>query len=324
MSKLFNKEVTDLVNIGRMNRNMRGGNIDTDTSATSAGEPKNQERMLKMIEERESLPKEVTGKFYHIIFDCDYGNFMNEQTRMNRPPVMTGRLAKSLGDRIPVVYNEDDATQIAAKLINAVVNKGSSGTGIDKKYPFLGAIILGLRFKEGFKPSYEQVQVNGVYPQATKNLMFYNKDGKQRGTVAKTVLNNLIVTDATYVARKDLNPDNGFALLNLVPSLTAEDIKDLKCIYNGESVNCDSNEDMKRIKVVRKPTALKVGRKTENEYEELYLQEKADHVANGSTNSLPNESINSLTGGSEGCKQELFKLYQEAKQAYYKERNKHH
>ena len=306
MSKLFNEEVNDLVNIGRMRKNMRGGSaIDTDNTATSVIAPHHQQKMNHLVQERNSLPKEVTGKFYHVIFDCDYGNFMNEQTRVNRPPVMIGKLAKSLGDRLPVVYDVDDATQIAANLINIVVNKGSSGAGIDKKYPFLGALVIGLRFKDSTSVSHEGVQVNGSYPQSTKDLMYYSKNGKKRGTVSKKVLNKLSVTDATYVARKDLNPDNGFALLNLVSSLTAENIADLKCIYNGESVDCNSKEDMKRIKVERKATALKVGRKTDDEYEDLYLQEKADHVAK------------SLVGGAEGFKQKLFKLYQYTKQAYH-------
>lgn len=259
-------------------------------SITSDAKPEDIIEMKKL----ERVPEQVSGKFYHVVLDCDFGDFVDDTKRQNRPAVIFGKIAKKINDRIPIVYNKDDAVRIAAKLINMVVNKGSVGTGSNKKYPYLGAVIVGFQFSHEHysNVTYEKVSVESgegrIYDHVannTKDLVYWEVNGVVRGTIAKQALTNTKIVDGEYITRKDINPDNGFALLNLVPSLSVDDIQTLMCMYRGEGRNCyghGSSKEAEKVNLkidIERKGEVQLGGKY-NDFKLLATREKAKYLLN--------------------------------------------
>jgi hypothetical protein len=241
-----------------------------------------------------TVPEQVSGKFYHVVLDCDFGEFVNDKERQNRAAVIFGKIAKKINDRIPVVYNKDDAVRIAAKLINMVISKGSVGVGYSKKYPYMGAVVIGFQFSSEHYANitYEKVNVESTEGRnydndanKTKDLVYWEVNGVVRGSIAKQALSKTKVVDGEYVVRKDVHPVNGFALLNSVPTLSVDDIQTLKCMLNGEGKNCyghgsskESEKADQKIDVERRGE-VQLGGKY-NDFNKLAIREKAKYLLN--------------------------------------------
>jgi hypothetical protein len=264
--------------------------IENQTLDSVTSEVKPEE--LAELANLEKVPEEVSGKFYHVVLDSDFGDFVDDARRPNRPAVIFGKIAKKINDRIPVVFNKEDAFNIAKKLINMVVAKGSIGVGPNKKYPYLGAVIVGFNFKDYTNVKFEKVNVGSTEERnydhvvsTDKDLVYWEVNGVIRGTIAKSALTNTKIVDGEYVVRKDIHPDNGFALLNLVPSLSVDDVQTLMCMYRGEGRKCYGHGSAKesknvelKIDVVSKGE-VQLGGKY-NDFRELAIREKAKYLLN--------------------------------------------
>jgi hypothetical protein len=306
---LTNTEIDSLLNRKnetKINRRvLRGGQpevstvtvplpVDSDQqtvdSVTSEAKPEEIVEMKKMA----SVPEQVSGKFYHVVLDCNFGNFVNDTNRQNLQATIFGKMAKEINDRIPVVYNKEDAVRVAAKLINMVVAKGSVGVGANKQYPYLGAVVVGFQFgREHYENvTYEKINVESEgrrnyehEANQTKDLVYWEVNGVFRGTISKQALVNTKIVDGEYIVRKDINSDNGFALLNLVPTLSVDDITTLMCMYRGEGRNCYGHGSAKESEKVN--LKIDVERKGEvqlggkyNDFKSLAIREKAKYLLN--------------------------------------------
>ena len=201
----------------------------------------------KEMQHLQSIPTEgrdfVCNTLYHVVFDCDFGLFYNAELRKDYNDVNFEGLSGIKIDDIPVTYDKDYALHIAKKSVDAAVKKGSFGTGYNKKYPFLGAVIIGFEFIDCQAVKYAQSIENTV---GENDLVFHSKErgGKQiwMGMISKKILSNIKITEAEYVIRENVDVNTGFALLNLVPSLSVNDINILKCLYRGSNGSCFGNE----------------------------------------------------------------------------------
>jgi hypothetical protein len=273
-------------------------------SATSEAKPEEVAEMQKMAK----VPEQVSGKFYHVVLDCDFGDFVDDTKRQNRPAVIFGKIAKKINDRIPIVYNKEDAVRVAAKLINMVVEKGSVGVGNNKKYPYLGAIVVGFQFS---REHYENVTYEKINVESTegrnyeheanlnKDLVYWEVNGVNRGTISKQALVNTKIVDGEYIVRKDINPDNGFALLNLVPTLSVDDITTLMCMYKGEGRNCyghGSSKESEKVNLkidVERKGEVQLGGKY-NDFKSLAIREKAKYLLNKRKNQTGGQPVDDL------------------------------
>src|SRR3989338_4722419 len=276
----------------------------------------------------------VTGIMYHVVFDCDVSKFFDNKSRKEHQGTIFGKIARVESDRFPIVYSREDALRIAGRLVSMAVSKGSVGVGINKKYPFLGAVIIGFQFKDlenvtyvrgstvsldekieeikkleeelekhkqdfsGLKEEKEKIihriemqiaelkQTGGQpnYSNIMKNdkdLVFYevikNEKSFYRGTLSRNSLENTNIVNAEYVVRTDIQPANGFALLNLVPTLSVHDIDTLKCLYNGKILPCYEKKDEEQITLQQRGQILLGGRYTN--IITLAAREKAKYLA---------------------------------------------
>lgn len=247
---------------------------------------------IQEIKKMENVPSELTLTFYHVVVDSDFGNFLRN---VDRNAVVFGRILNTqnmIEDRIPILFDRDEAINVAKKLINMIINSGSSGVENDKRYPYLGAVIVGLNFEEYQNVSHNKVElsvVNGKLDYSNlsgeQDLILYSVQNATRGLLKKSVLKNTGIVNSQYVVRNDINVDNGFALLNLCSTLTVEDIKTLKCLYLGEKSPCFDQDSHKRknytkINLEIKPV-IQLGGKYNN-IGNLARREKAKYLLNKS------------------------------------------
>lgn len=257
-------------------------------SATSIPTGSEIQEINKMID----ISSELISTFYHVVLDSDFGDFIDVSKRANRNAVVFGRVSNKMEERIPVLFNRDEAVRVAKKLINMVVNSGSSGVGNDKRYPYLGAVVVGLNFANYENISYKKINVSQVneknnYEQieGDEDLICYDVGLTKRGLLKKSALLNTGIVDSQYVVRSDISADNGFALLNLCSSLSVDDIKTLKCLYMGEKSPCfgqgstrENEKISQKIDVETKPI-VQLGGKY-NDIANLARREKAKYLLN--------------------------------------------
>jgi hypothetical protein len=214
----------------------------------------------------------VTGAtMYHVMLDSMWGSFdctnnadVQQRMRPQYTGISYGKISRNpeLSTSLPVVFDLEEAKKLAAKLVSVSTNAGSLGTGSVKHYPYLGAVIVGLRFAEidaRTKLSRRKVGVKTErnYSEAFKDLqdkwlVFYDKDDTSRefkkddlsgfrGLLSREGLGRTYMQDTMYVMRTKIDPDNAFALLNTLPWLTAENVAFLKCLSNGKQYPCNSD-----------------------------------------------------------------------------------
>lgn len=281
---------------------------------------------LQEVDKMSGVPQEVSSTFYHVVLDSDFGEFVDDTKRQNRSAVVFGRVAKKMGERIPVLYNRDEALKVAKKLINMVVNSGSSGEGTDKRYPYLGAVVIGLNFTNYSSVSHKKIDILRVNDtneysniETPEDLIFYSIGGNSRGLVKKSALSNTKVVDSQYIVRSDLSADNGFALLNLCTSLTVDNIKTLKCLYMGEKAPCfgegskRENEKLSQSINVETKEVVQLGGKYNN-YADLARREKAKYLLNKTKQSGGNLDEMLYKQKYVDAKQEYLRLKQQKQQ----------
>ncbi len=111
----------------KMRRNLRGGQEQEQTqvavpeqitnpvpvsepivptdSATSVPDAEEKKEIAVVV----AVPEAVSSVMYHVVLDCDYGDFVDDTKRQNRAAVVFGKLAKHIDDRIKVDYNKEDS-----------------------------------------------------------------------------------------------------------------------------------------------------------------------------------------------------------------------
>jgi hypothetical protein len=275
------------------NSNFYGGKEGND-SATSAPDSVEQAAIAAL----NNVPDVVSGVLYHVVLDCDYGEFVDITKRQSRAATVIGRVGSVLNnmpERLPVVRNKDDAKQIAQKLITKIVNKGSAGVGNKKKYPYLGAVIMGFQFNTESiaQRTYKQVNsYNDISKDDSEDLIYWTQNDKVRGLVSKPAMAHTKVVNAEYVAREGLNADNGFALLNTIPELSVEDVVALKCLYEGKKSDCFGEKNEIKQVDVESRGEVQLGGKYGTDYRTLAIREKAKYFVNKKMN-----GGNKMTGG---------------------------
>jgi hypothetical protein len=201
----------------------------------------------KEMQHLKSIPVEgrdfVCNTLYHVVFDCDFGLFYNPENRKEYNDVNFEGLSGTKIDGISVTYDKNYAIDIAKKSVDAAVKKGSFGSGYNKKYPFLGAVIVGFEFIDCKAVKFAQKIENSV---GENDLIFHSeeREGKKIwiGMISKKILDNIKITEAEYVIRENVDVNTAFALLNLVPSLSVNDVNLLKCLHRGSNGSCFGNE----------------------------------------------------------------------------------
>ena len=83
-----------------------------------------------------SHPKPDYTVMYHVVLDCDFGNRATLGTN-KYSPVILGKMRQdtNMTDRIPVLFELEDAIKIASRLVDTAVSTGCLGTDGNKKYP---------------------------------------------------------------------------------------------------------------------------------------------------------------------------------------------
>ena len=188
----------------------------------------------------------VCNTMYHVLFDCDFGLFYNKENRKNYTDITFEGLSGKKTNGIPITYDKNDANNIAKDLLKAV-NRGSFGIGMDKRYPYLGVVIVGFRFDDCKSVIYAEKDENNV---GREHLIYHKKNDSGTevwtGIISKSALDNIIVTEGEIVSHPSVDKKASyfsFALLNSVPSLSVNNIHVLKCLYYKEGGSCFSSEN---------------------------------------------------------------------------------
>jgi hypothetical protein len=234
---------------------------DSATSAVTEG-------TLNEIQKLQRLPRDVldivTKPVYHVVFDMDFGLFLHNKSEYVRGKDQVIR-------RMPVVFDLELARQIAGELIAEAISKGCVG---DKKYPLLGAVIFGMKFANCDNVKCEDLTYDMDSKVSNKDITTYDieRNGKtvKQGSVSFDSLRRLCAVSAEYVVRNDLQPSNGFALLNMCPNLEASDIQMLKQMLNDS----DKQVELKLCGVAPVIDTLQGQRNME----QAAQQEKAQHI----------------------------------------------
>ena len=227
----------------------------------------NQNTFIPSIYEQPIYVEPSHYDVYHIILDCDFG--IRNKLHTHKNPVF-GKLRNVLNEqKIPVLFNLDEATIIANRLIDQTVNMGSIS---DKKYPVFGAVILGLRLQNikvkqrnantgGGSTDYSLLNLHEDY-----DLIIYKVKGNERGVLARNTLEKAELLSAKYVTKLNTQMNVGFSLHNLNTNLSSSDIQLLKKLYDNNG----------QLMLFNTSTTSQGGSK--NDYKSMYLQEKKRYL----------------------------------------------
>lgn len=177
---------------------------------------------------------------YHVILDADFhiiNNYFHTNSNLRVSSIVMGQIRSVVKDhRIPVVFSLEDAKNIASRMINLCVNNGTVG---NKKYPIFGAVILEITAKH-ISEIMRDIETNtGRRDYSTLHgkridLVSYERNGLKRGLLSKMALSRSQLTGAQYVVETDMSMNIGFALHNMNPLLSSDDIKILKKLYDDK------------------------------------------------------------------------------------------
>ncbi|ATZ80297.1 hypothetical protein BMW23_0239 [Bodo saltans virus] len=237
--------------------------IDSATSVATEG-------TLEQIRKLNNLPEEVldivTKPLYHVVFDMDFGAFLRDKSAY----VLN---ADSKGTRrMPVLFDLNLARKVAGEFIARAISEGGLG---DKKYPLYGAVIFGMKFTDCDHVKCEDLSYDINSKSSDKDITTYNiehnGENVKQGSVSFESLRRLCVVSAEYVVRNDLQPANGFALLNLCENLTSSDIKMLKQMVNDPDKQVE-------LKLCGQTVVVDTQNGT-RDMQNAARQEKAHHIA---------------------------------------------
>jgi hypothetical protein len=214
-------------------------------SATSPTTPRTQ----NIMQEMRSLPSQIITKtIYHVILDSKYEEFKKGGSGREVATVI-GKISKKLGtDRIPVVFDEEDAVHVSKKLIALSVNRGCVGDEGMIQYPYLGAIVMGFKInlKNAKNITTEEEHYSSSMRQA--DIIHWKNGNVQRGMMHKKLLEDIEIVSAKYIVRKNITPENAFALMAASGRISCKAITELKCIYEGKRLQCfdDMTKEQRR------------------------------------------------------------------------------
>lgn len=276
-----------------------------------------------------------TGTVYHIILDCDFGKRKNLGENKSSFLGRTRNLPSVVaGGRIPVLFDEADLENISKRLIYLVSKDGSVGTGANKKYPVFGTIALAIKLNnvsvsdvsiqgEGGK-DYSKVENSNddlVTYMSSERSGLLDKQHKlstrqfKRGTLSIKALSEATVTPVSYINDTRMDERVGFSLLNLNPNLSAEDVKELKALYDKTLKSGSLHKEA----VILPSEEHSVGGSID--YEALYRQEKKRYlqlkeIAHKMGNISRDTTISIPTKPSIGGSVNYETLYQQEKKRY--------
>jgi hypothetical protein len=184
--------------------------------------------------------------FYYILLDSDFSS-LNEL--YSKPSKLSfyifGNLRETdnMKSNMPVVFDLEDAKNIASRMIDTTIENGSCFSN-KKNYPVFGAVIIKMKLllnKDAVSENKVVFNEDGTrnYSDLIKNnsLSIYYINNKtsnrvKRGILSKSLFNNIELMSAQYVRSRNSN-ENGWAILNSFNNITANDIRCLKIIYDS-------------------------------------------------------------------------------------------
>lgn len=238
---------------------------------------------------------------YCVVFDSDF-YVKNDLTKLIDNYVTFGKIRKYGTEHkfFPVLYDVNDAENVAKRLIDTAVQQGSIG---NKKYPVFGSVILRLQLTgvnsvetnvESDKVDYTKLE-NEIKPNI--DLINYTIKSHKRGVLTTSGLSKASVLNAKYITKLDVQLNIGFSLLNRIPELSSIDIKILKKLYD--------NQDFQTLTDEQKGGDI---------YKQLYMDEKQQYL-------LLKKMHNELKQGSITKDQIYEQLYKLKKHEYLKLKN---
>lgn len=268
----------------------------SDTSVENMNSLIMQEAQIPSVEDKQKQRKSsVMGKtMFHIIFDTDFGKKeqLTQEHRRYTGEIQTF-LNKDMGNRIPLVDSIEDARKISEHLVYDTIQ---AGTTKGKKFPAIGAIILGYKMtdlsvdEEGSIDQKGGRDYNSVFnflneQSKDKDIIMYSinkKDGRKarRALITQEALAKCELATASYGYITSTPKQIGFALFNHMPDqdMSTEDIKILSNMYNNYEDKNYKHEFMVRHDVPL-PEAEKVNNeKLEGGYYKKYKQEKKRYL----------------------------------------------
>jgi hypothetical protein len=154
---------------------------------------------------------------------------------------------------LPVLFSLNDAIVCAKKLINNIIEKGTSDNNTMKNYPILGAIILKIELSDDMKVNFHK---DGIMSLKLNGRRDYNKllDNKlgvdisvyqttnivnnmkvYRGVIHNNGMEKMKVVEGRYVLNSNnMNQQIGFSILNSYSHIKGKHIKKLKEMYDAK------------------------------------------------------------------------------------------
>lgn len=209
---------------------------------------KNQLSLEMQVDDKTNILK-INMKIYIVVLDCNFGarNYLEKNNYFIFGQIRNGMQ----DDRVPFHTDLDRARELAKRMVAQVI---SDGTTLNKKYPVLGAVVLGIFLRnvtvqnvevEKFDSSRNYSNVN-----VDSDIVLYNIEDHKNGVVKKSSLASGIVVDGTYVMEVNVPENIAFYLHNINPTLTYDDISMLKKMYdankNGHTVNFTVDNDLEK------------------------------------------------------------------------------
>jgi len=236
---------------------------------------------IKDNAKRETVLKNVSGVFYHVLCDCNFGIFCND--------VKNGtNYANQKGTKI--FFTKDDATKYALKKIEKCENEGVCSMDTGKSFPYVGMIIFTLNFGNVAKTTVSYKDNTDVLVNKNSSITIYNRyenTNKMEAILfmAKNLVDNLKIISCAIELRKNIYPPNGFALLNLDSKVTSADITAIAKLVNGQnekltnSKDKDNDSESTVLNFGNNPFGiLTEGGSNDELYKDLYIRQKALHI----------------------------------------------
>ena len=185
--------------------------------------------------------------FYHVLVDSDIYMLNELYSRPSKLNFSTfGNLKNQIEKNMPIVFDEEDAKNVATRLITSIRENGSSLTS-NKSYPVFGALVVKMKLylsnssiKDIGKIQHDDSgkRLYTDLDNLSEKLITYSVRDRgnievKRGILKHSEFSNIKLVSIKYV-KCDKVYDLGWGLLNSFKNLTSNDIRTLKYIFDKD------------------------------------------------------------------------------------------
>jgi len=219
-----------------------------------------------------------THTVYHVVLDSEFS--FDDLPQQKGGGIMYGGFRRELKGRIPVLFNLEDAENLAKNIIELYHKLGSLN---DKQFLVFGVVILYID-THGVVPKHITVgtlggkfshndleeQVNGL----TDNLITYDRVDPRYKEKTRGVLNRSVnkIFNCKYILDSDPIPDKiGYALLNSANRTSGDSVRLLKRLKDDPEHTL-KHAPSTSLELIRNQTGGKIN------YERLYRQKKREYL----------------------------------------------